>query len=171
MPLQHAQVPELPYRSVPFKASDSVCKGLPGSLFHSSLDDLPDLDISARDTPPPNSPRVSNFSHEVPDAVPNSLGKKNTRNQHITFHERLAAPEKRKFRMLLELESTLKVAQEVPMPRAKPKYDSCYLPDLEDGDVIVVNQDNSEGSEYTNDSGDDEDEGSVTLDNLAVHCL
>ena len=163
--------PELPYRSLPLIASKSVCNNEhpPGSLLQSSLDDLPDLDISARDTAPPNSPRDSSFSHEALDTIPNSLGKKRARNQHIASHERLAAPEKRTFRMLLELESTLKVAQDVPMPRAKPKYDSCYhpaLPDLEDGDL---NADSSEDSEYMNDSGDDEDEGSVTLDNLVEH--
>ena len=163
--------PELPYHSLPFKASKSVCKNEhpPDSLLRSSLDDLPDLVISPRVTAPSNSPRDSSFSHETPDAIPSSLGKNKAKNQHIASHERLAAPEKRTFRMLLELESTLKVAQDVPMPRAKPNYDSCYhlaLSDLEEGDV---NADSSEDSEYMNDSGDDEDEGSVTLDNPAEY--
>ena len=163
--------PELPYHSLPFKASKSICKSEhpPDSLLHSSLDDLPDLDISARDTAPPNSPRDYSFLHEAPDAIPKSLRRNQARDQHIASHERLAAPEKRTFRMLLELEFTLKVAQVEPMARAKPKYDSCYhtaLQGLEDGDIHA---DSSEDSEYINDSGDDEDEDSVTLDNIAEY--
>ncbi|KAM0806272.1 hypothetical protein BDR22DRAFT_816479 [Usnea florida] len=163
--------PELPYHPLPFKASKLVCKNEHprGSLLHTSLDDLPDLDMPARDTAPPNSPRDSSFSHETPDAISKSLGNDEAKHQRIASHERLAAPGKRTFKMLLELESTLKVAQEVPMPRAKPKYDSFYhmaLPDLEDGDVNAAS---CEDSEYMNDSGDDEDGGSVTLDNVAEY--
>ena len=125
--------PKLEYRNVCLKAlndENRMSKSnphLPNSLLDKSLPKPPLSNMSEKDTPPPGPLEETDDSEEVQSASLSS-------GQILIVGEH---PKMRTSKMLRELASTLKVADEMPKKRPKPQYANCFpvhVPGIEDDD-------------------------------------
>ena len=101
-------------------------------------------EMLGRDTPPP----------EIPDNWDDN-------QEDNTISVDAAAPRSRQSRMLRELESTLKVAEEIPKRRTTASYEKYYrvsLPGIEDEDEDLETIDDYKNSDFSTDTDDAVDE-------------
>ncbi len=92
-------------------------------LLIDSLDDPSLREMSGRDAPPPDGPDDLEGFQDVQDAILHSFRKGTPKEQDTVVDADTAVPGKHKSRMLRELESTLKVAEETPKRRTTASYE------------------------------------------------
>lgn len=167
--------PELEYSTTSQNAANHMRNDdryLPNSLLHEGLDDSHFLKNLDRTTPPPVFKEHFDDCQDILVIAFNTLNKRSTKDRGaeqatIVEEEGSAEQGNPKSAMLRELISSLKVAQEMPRPRARPSYRT-LLPNIGGGDISMFKQDSAEDSDFFA-SLDYDAEDSSSLDGLIDH--